>query len=177
MAYFKQIISLLAAAFLFSGAALAAGDVDGPEQRGTLCNLKQTKPAIQTREDLLRYISDQSDGNPLNKLSSAARYRLLDSLILNSRGQISSYMIADIKSELSPPDAFAVLELFGDGQVAIDIYGESAVIQRADTGARRSCKISQKPIKPTGVSEYYCNGGYCTANSSFICKPSACNPP
>jgi len=73
---------------------------------------------IDTREDLVRYLNNNDPRNPLMKLSAAARQRLLDTVTVNDEGQISSYWIDDIRSELSPSEAYRVLALFGHPQNA-----------------------------------------------------------
>ena len=131
---------------------------------------------IHTRADLLRYLADTSLANPLSLLSPASRERLLDSVTVNSKDEISSYRIEDIRSELAPSDALRVFTLFGmpslaghnnNGQKSSELDGK---VISADVG-----------IKPPGVlpfaEGYYCNGGYCTKNDSLVCADNVCTPP
>jgi hypothetical protein len=137
-----------------------------------LINLETAQ--IKTREDLIRALTNQDPANPLNKLSEAARNRLVDTLTVNSKGEISSLYIADIKSELSPTDAYKVFSLFGMPELADHVNNGKinteldAKIQGMNQGGNR--------VHPATES-YYCNGGYCTANNNMTCVENRCQPP
>lgn len=77
----------------------------------------ETAP-IKTRADLARYLADTDTSNPLMGLSEEARRRLLDTVVVNKNGEISSFRTDDIRSELSPADARRVFSLFGLPELA-----------------------------------------------------------
>jgi hypothetical protein len=105
------MIGFVCAASLSHAQTQAQNEKSSKQYQQELINLETAQ--IKTREDLIRNLASQDQSNPLSKLSEAARNRLVDTLTVNSKGEISSLYIADIKSELSPTDAYKVFSLFG----------------------------------------------------------------
>jgi len=128
---------------------------------------------IDTREDLIYYLNNSDPKNPLNKLSAAARQRLLDDLIVNDEGQISSYRIDDIRTELSPSEAYRVFSLFGHAESAAKL-NNGRIDNETD---RKIIGLAGYVKSQQIVPEAYCNGGYCTYNQILQCDAARCRPP
>lgn len=156
---------------LLSAGCLAQGRT-AEEQRRLEAQIAFENAPIKTREDLIKYLQDTRPANPLMLLSEEARGRLLDTLIVNEDGEISSLWIADIRTELSPSQSYKVLSLFGNQDVAPRV--NNGQINSSMDAMIASLK-NRPPI--TGDAKYYCNGGYCTANDSLECETFSCRPP
>ena len=134
-----------------------------------------SSPKIITMSDLIRQLNDGSAENPLNKLSANAKSLLLNTITTNSHGDITSYRFTEIQQELGPTDAYNVLALFGNESLAAKI--NNGIVKTSIDAKILSGNISGV-IKPkTDNSGYYCNGGYCTANSQMICNGVKCPLP
>ena len=127
---------------------------------------------IKTRQDLIRYLKDADASNPLNKLSEDAKTRWLDTLTVNAKGEISSYWIDDIRSELSPTDAYKVFALFGTPELAPRVNNG-----QVETPVDAKIKaMKDKGVHPA-ITGYYCSGGYCTESNQLTCVENRCTPP
>ncbi len=73
---------------------------------------------IKSYSELQSYLQTfPMSASPLNKLSPAARKRFLDSLQFNEKG-LTTFRSADLESELSVSEIYAVLSLFGEQSIA-----------------------------------------------------------
>ncbi|MBV8605605.1 MAG: hypothetical protein JO224_13035 [Pelomonas sp.] len=108
------------------------------------------------------------------RLSPEARQRLLGTAVFNSKGELASYYLGDIRKELSPTDAYRVLALFG-GQEFASTYNNGIV------GSATDAQVKSLAFPPSGAhpltAGYYCNGGYCTSHRDFTCDEGKCTPP
>lgn len=167
----KKLVSAVFAA-LFASAALAGSDARSEDAaRFQRESIQLDTAPIHTRDDLLRYLADASESNPLNKLSPTARQSLLDTLTVNKLGVISSFRISDIRSELAPTDAYRVFTLFGTPYLAGHVNnGQISSATDAQIAAMPSLKGRIHPAQ----EGYYCNAGYCTKNDQMTCSGNGC---
>jgi hypothetical protein len=154
-----------------------AAQAQTPDEPSTLTEAQKqsrirldTAP-IKTREDLVRYLANGDPSNPLNALSAEARARLLQSVVVNQKGEIASFWIDDIRTELTPTDAYKVFSLFGLPELA----GKNNN-GRVNSTTDANVKSSTSTLKPA-LEGYYCNGGYCTENEQLTCIEGRCIPP
>lgn len=129
-----------------------------------------TLALIGTRDALQHFLQDTSDFNPLARLSPHARARLVETLLVDAQGRITSLYVEDIRRELTPVEAYKVLALFGAQDLA----------DRVNNGRTPSATDSAVMIgvRPSAwLERHYCNGGYCTYNPNLACNSSSCQPP
>lgn len=134
---------------------------------------------IGDRATLMRHIADESESNPIARLSAGARQRLLANSLYGPSGQIKSLYFVEIVEELRPADAYPVFELFAFGFPCA-----SMIATHGSTSTGRDLKVLEKvcrmPSERSALScayeGYYCNAGYCTANRQYLCSPSSCAP-
>jgi hypothetical protein len=167
----KKLWVLCALAALAAG-AFAQGSTD-------LERLGPKGPTINDRAELMRYVADESESNPIAKLSTGARQRLLANSLYSPSGQIKSLYFTEIVDELRPADAYPVFAMFAFGFPCASMI---ATHGPTSTGRDRSIleKVCRMPSEKSAMScayeGYYCNAGHCTANRQFLCSPSSCAP-
>lgn len=104
-------------------------DVNYNEQKNSL-DRKMAK--VKSKVELNTYISMSKSGeNPLDKLSSTARKRFIESLTFNESG-ITGYRYADLEEELSPSEIKNILALFGT-QNNVALFKNSKSVTKKDT--------------------------------------------
>lgn len=163
----------LACALAVLGAGAAAQEPTDMER------LRSQVATIRDRAALTHFVADESEFNPLAKLSSGARARLLAYSLYSSSGEITSLYFRDIVEELKPADAYQLFALFAFGfpcSSMIAAHGASSV-GRDRSVLETVCGMrSQKIGIATTYEGYYCNGGYCTSNHHFVCNTGSCKP-
>jgi hypothetical protein len=128
---------------------------------------------VRTRQDLQTWVRFGAKSNPFNKLSPAAKIRLIEKSTYDAKGLITSTYTADIEQELSPSEAYKLLTLLGAQSIAA--HTNNGQIKSAlDRSILEA--IHEGVMSPVSKGAY-CNGGYCTANSQMSCYVQTCKPP
>jgi len=117
---------------------------------------------IQSSTDLAAHLRDAGD-SPLDRLSTGARQRFIDSLMFTENG-LGSYQYSDLEAELSPTEIHAILGLFG-------LEDSTSML----TGARISTDADREIMKRRddddwALKDFWCAGrGTCLDKSGSAC--------
>ncbi|MCI2245672.1 hypothetical protein L3067_13770 [Xanthomonas sp. PPL568] len=126
---------------------------------------------IHSASGLSTYLAkNEPSDSPLNHLSPAARKRFLESLKFNENG-VTSFYYADIESQLTSSQAYALLSLFGL-QSTLQFMPKLRTTTDGDKEIMRAFGSGSTPGIPTPEdhNDYWCSGrATCSRNIGSIC--------
>jgi len=131
--------------------------------------LRKNAP-VHSAAQLAAYLAaPKGSDSPLDSLSPAARARFVDSLKFNEGG-VTSFYYADIESELTGSQAYALLSLFGL-QGTLQFMPNVRVDSDSDRDIMRAFGSSTPGIPlPDDHNDYWCSGrATCSRNVGSIC--------
>ncbi|QNH11670.1 hypothetical protein [Xanthomonas sp. SI] len=131
--------------------------------------LRKNAP-VHSAAQLAAYLAaPKGSGSPLDSLSPAARARFVDSLKFNEGG-VTSFYYADIESELTGSQAYALLSLFGL-QGTLQFMPNIRVDSDSDREIMRAFGSGTPGIPlPEDHNDYWCSGrATCSRNIGSIC--------
>ena len=128
---------------------------------------ESTLAPIRSRSDLSEYLSTHAT-SPVTALSQRSAKLFLDSLVFTEYG-LASYRTAEIESELTPRQAYAILSLFG-------VQQSIAQLQiRAGTPEELEALHNIGPVIDDDHADYRCQPpATCLSTMAAICIGQNC---
>ena len=148
----KHVILLTILAFV---APIACTVERGQDQE----DVDPASAQIQSATDLDIYLRN-TPHSPLDRLSTTAKQRFLESLVFTDNG-LGSYRFSDLEAELSPTELYQILSLFGVERTTPLLTG-SRILSDSDRVLMLRKEEDHKGYKCAGP-------GWCSSDLNSIC--------